>query len=198
MPYMFVLEPHPAELHSAGDPSRAHPSASSLRDQASPGVLESSPQPPPPRSPTPLFSQSPLYPAGSELTPSPATTATTTTSDSSEATLASSRCTFLNRPWLRFCEIRREHLVNPISPERLLEITREESPAPTSISRKGGLIGEHVEVVKFSFRAGGDKVFHKRLTGALIQRKRLLQNEYRPVRVLFPLSFPPLRHHRAA
>jgi len=31
-------------------------------------------------------------------------------------------------------------------------------------------------VVKFSFRAGGDKVFHERLKNALIQRKWLLQN----------------------
>ena len=37
MPYMFVLESHPVELHSAGDPCRVHPSVSSLRDQAIPG-----------------------------------------------------------------------------------------------------------------------------------------------------------------
>jgi len=143
----------------------------------SPGVLESSPQQPPPRSPTPLSSLSPLYPAGSEPTSSSSTTATTATGDSSEATFACPRCTFLNHPWLRSCEICGEHLVSPdLTPEQLLEITRGESPAPTSISRKGGLIGENVEVVKFSFRAGGDKVFHERLKNALIQRKWLLQN----------------------
>lgn len=140
-------------------------------------MLESSPQQPPPRSPTPLSSLSPLYPAGSEATPSPITTNTTTTGDNSEATFACPRCTFLNHPWLRSCEICGEHLVSPdLPPEQLLEITRGESPAPTSISRKGGLIGENVEVVKFSFRAGGDKVFHERLKNALIQRKWLLQN----------------------
>lgn len=32
-----------------------------------------------------------------------------------------------------------------------------------------------LDIVKFSFRAGGDKVFHERLKGALIQRKWLLQ-----------------------
>lgn len=37
MPYMFVLESHPLELHSAGDPCRVHPSVSSLWDQAIPG-----------------------------------------------------------------------------------------------------------------------------------------------------------------
>ncbi|CUS11421.1 unnamed protein product [Tuber aestivum] len=49
-----------------------------------------------------------------------------------------------------------------LPPQQLLEIIRGESPAPTSISCKSGLIG--------------DKVLHEPLKKALIQRKWLLQN----------------------
>jgi ESCRT-II complex subunit VPS36 len=45
-----------------------------------------------------------------------------------------------------------------------------------STARKGGLVGERVDAVKFSFRAGGDRVFQDRLKNALIQRKWLLRD----------------------
>lgn len=51
-----------------------------------------------------------------------------------------------------------------------------DSPAPISSNRKDGLIGQTIDIVKFSFRAGGDKVFYERLKNALIQRKWLLHN----------------------
>jgi len=35
---------------------------------------------------------------------------------------------------------------------------------------------DHNESIKFSFRVGGDKVFHEKLRGALVQRKWLLQS----------------------
>ncbi|CAZ84428.1 unnamed protein product [Tuber melanosporum] len=177
-PICSFSNPIPSNYIPQVTPAASIPPCLACGIRPSPEVLESSSQQPPPRSPTPLSSLSPLHPAGSELTPSPATAATTTAlGDSDEATFACPRCTFLNHRWLRSCEICGERLISPDIPaEQLLEITRGESPAPTSISFKGGLVGESVEVVKFSFRAGGDRVFHERLKNALIQRKWLLQN----------------------
>ncbi|PUU81596.1 hypothetical protein B9Z19DRAFT_1099673 [Tuber borchii] len=125
--------------------------------RASPGVLESSPQLLPRRSPTPLSLLSLLYSTGSKPTPSPATTAAST-NNSSEATFACPKYTFLNYPSLCPGEICGERLLCPdLTPDQLLEIRRGESPALTSISRKGGLISENGEVVKISFRPFGEK-----------------------------------------
>lgn len=52
---------------------------------------------------------------------------------------------------------------------------RPESPGPTMHSQTLDL-DHSLECVKFSFRAGGEKVFHERLKGAMLQRKWLLQN----------------------
>lgn len=58
---------------------------------------------------------------------------------------------------------------------RITSGDRSESPAPlfaqSSISNT-----EINECIKLSFRGGGEKIFHERLKGALIQRKWLLQN----------------------
>ena len=52
---------------------------------------------------------------------------------------------------------------------------RPESPGPTMDGHISDL-DHSVECVKLSFRGGGDKVFHERLKGAMLQRKWLLQN----------------------
>ena len=54
-------------------------------------------------------------------------------------------------------------------------IRRPESPGPVL---DGGVASnsEVIECIKFSFRAGGDKIFYERLKGAMTQRKWLLQN----------------------
>lgn len=86
------------------------------------------------------------------------------------------RCTFKNHPSLVSCEMCGASLVtNPaqralISPDSL---GRTDSPGP---SRSPGMMpSDPTESIKFSFRAGGEKVFHEKLKGALVQRKWLLQ-----------------------
>ena len=54
-------------------------------------------------------------------------------------------------------------------------IGRPESPGP-SLDKAGLGADSDRECVKFSFRAGGEKIFHERLKGAMVQRKWLLQN----------------------
>lgn len=54
-------------------------------------------------------------------------------------------------------------------------IGRPESPGPSLDGASLG-IDNDTECVKFSFRAGGEKIFHERLKGAMVQRKWLLQN----------------------
>lgn len=52
---------------------------------------------------------------------------------------------------------------------------RPESPGPSLNGANSGF--ENIsECIKFSFRAGGEKIFHERLKGAMVQRKWLLQN----------------------
>jgi ESCRT-II complex subunit VPS36 len=91
-----------------------------------------------------------------------------------------SRCTFENHPSLTTCEIcsasltaggdRRSQLINESAAQR------PDSPGPTSTTTPSILNTSTTEPLKFSFRAGGDKVFHERLKSALIQRKWLLQS----------------------
>ncbi|EMC93532.1 hypothetical protein BAUCODRAFT_37220 [Baudoinia panamericana UAMH 10762] len=86
------------------------------------------------------------------------------------------RCTFHNHPSLTICEICGASLSTiasaalPVadSPER------PESPGPSLGSTIVG--DESIETIKFSFRAGGEKVFLERLKGAMVQRKWLLQS----------------------
>ncbi|KAE8144769.1 vacuolar protein sorting protein [Aspergillus avenaceus] len=97
----------------------------------------------------------PLYPAGS---------------------LSCPRCTFVNHPSLIECEICGASLGNstplPASHENDY---RSESPAP--VFEQGSIRNTEVtECVKLSFRGSGEKIFHERLRGALIQRKWLLHN----------------------
>lgn len=54
-------------------------------------------------------------------------------------------------------------------------IGRPESPGPV-LDGANPRIDNEIECVKFSFRGGGEKVFHERLKGAMVQRKWLLQN----------------------
>ncbi|OJJ46400.1 hypothetical protein ASPZODRAFT_66606 [Penicilliopsis zonata CBS 506.65] len=95
---------------------------------------------------------------------------------SSNAQIACPRCTFVNHPSLHECEI----CGAPLAPGNSASArdgskSRSESPAPffdqSSIKNT-----EIKDCIKLSFREGGDKTFHERLKGALIQRKWLLHN----------------------
>lgn len=88
------------------------------------------------------------------------------------------RCTFLNHPSLLACELCGAPLLSVESKaaEVLGEsVGRPESPGPSLDGAGIGVDGDG-ECVKFSFRAGGEKIFHERLKGAMVQRKWLLQN----------------------
>ena len=52
---------------------------------------------------------------------------------------------------------------------------RSQSPGP-SLDRPEDAVSGSNDYIKLSFRAGGEKIFHERLKGAMIQRKWLLQN----------------------
>ncbi len=83
------------------------------------------------------------------------------------------RCTFRNHPQLPSCEMCSTPLLAAKSPRP--EASRSESPGPV-LDSTSSTIGNAPECVKLSFRAGGDKIFHERLKGAMVQRKWLLQN----------------------
>ncbi|KGO71007.1 Zinc finger, RanBP2-type [Penicillium italicum] len=86
-------------------------------------------------------------------------------------TVSCPRCTFVNHPSLVECEI----CGAPLSAGSLANTNREGSPAP--LFEQSHIANTEVgESIKLSFRAGGDKTFHERLKGALVQRKWLLQN----------------------
>ncbi|MBE7180186.1 MAG: hypothetical protein INR71_03090 [Terriglobus roseus] len=91
-----------------------------------------------------------------------------------KSTFRCPRCTFENHPSLLSCEICGASLVS--APDKRLDLHpgRSESPGPTldALSLQDGA----VESVKFSFRGGGEKIFHERLKSALVQRKWLLQS----------------------
>nr|OQO28827.1 hypothetical protein B0A51_05240 [Rachicladosporium sp. CCFEE 5018] len=88
------------------------------------------------------------------------------------------RCTFGNHASLSTCEIcgasltamnnRRSHLISD-------SIARPESPGP-SLGGESIVGSDTIETIKFSFRAGGEKVMLERLNEALVQRKWLLQS----------------------
>lgn len=82
------------------------------------------------------------------------------------------RCTFHNHPSLRVCEICGSTLPST-TPAAFAESStskRSASPAP-EISHATD--SDEPVSMKFSFRAGGDKVFYERLKGAMVQRKWL-------------------------
>ncbi|KAJ6124926.1 hypothetical protein N7471_012243 [Penicillium samsonianum] len=86
-------------------------------------------------------------------------------------TVSCPRCTFVNHPSLVECEI----CGAPLSTSSSASANRVDSPAP--LFEQSHIANTEVrESIKLSFRAGGDKTFHERLKGALVQRKWLLQN----------------------
>ncbi|KAI9844822.1 MAG: hypothetical protein M1837_005240 [Sclerophora amabilis] len=94
-----------------------------------------------------------------------------------KSTLHCPRCTFLNHPSLITCEICGAPLPGSNASDLIVDngsTHRSESPGPLLAP---GAISEHEapESVKFSFRAGGEKIFYERLKGAMVQRKWLLQ-----------------------
>jgi ESCRT-II complex subunit VPS36 len=95
-----------------------------------------------------------------------------------ETSVTCPRCTFHNHPSLLVCEVCGASLLpsESLRPTgNISSITREESPGPR-LDRSSIDEATEPESVKFSFRAGGEKIFHERLKGALIQRKWLLRN----------------------
>ncbi|KAJ5543106.1 hypothetical protein N7461_009109 [Penicillium sp. DV-2018c] len=87
------------------------------------------------------------------------------------ATVPCPRCTFVNHPSLVECEM----CGAPISASSLTSASRVDSPAP--IFEQSHIMNTEVsDCIKFSFRAGGDKIFYERLKGALVQRKWLLRD----------------------
>lgn len=97
---------------------------------------------------------------------------------SSESGFQCPRCTFRNHPQLLSCELCGAPLLFAES-SRLegLEsgISRSESPGPVLDSASLGL-ENGPECIKLSFRTGGEKIFHERLKGAMVQRKWLLKD----------------------
>lgn len=84
------------------------------------------------------------------------------------------RCTFVNHPSLLECEICSAPLATASALRPALgDDSRSESPAP--FFEQGTIINTEItNCIKLSFRGGGEKTFHERLKGALIQRKWLL------------------------
>jgi ESCRT-II complex subunit VPS36 len=81
------------------------------------------------------------------------------------------RCTFHNHPSLQNCEICGADL--PRSGISASQPDRPTSPGPEIANLN--LDDESYQSIKFSFRAGGDKMFYERLKNAMVQRKWLLQ-----------------------
>jgi ESCRT-II complex subunit VPS36 len=106
-------------------------------------------------------------------------TSSSATASNSPAQLSSSgvpgqcpRCTYQNDSAMTVCEICQAPLVYSTIAKQD-EIDRTESPGPFLNERAPS---EEPLEVKFSFRAGGEKIYYERLRSALVQRKWLLQN----------------------
>lgn len=88
------------------------------------------------------------------------------------------RCTYQNFPGMTSCEMCSAPLqAGSNRASRLIEETsnRPESPGPSLPG--SSIVDDHtIETIKFSFRAGGEKMFLDRLQEALVQRKWLLQS----------------------
>ncbi|KAI9865115.1 MAG: hypothetical protein M1813_002435 [Trichoglossum hirsutum] len=137
--------------------------------------------------PVPVATSQPAQPAQTLLESSYARSDTDCDGDHDEASAGSvrstatfqcPRCTFRNHPSLLSCEICGASLVSSSVPAHLLaaaELHRSESPGP-SLNTLGVNGNDAAESIKFSFRAGGEKIFYERLKGAMVQRKWLLQN----------------------
>ncbi|KAL8951362.1 MAG: hypothetical protein Q9222_002663 [Ikaeria aurantiellina] len=88
------------------------------------------------------------------------------------------RCTFQNHPSLLECEICGASLISAEDPNyQTFSQTqpRPESPGP-SLDGQPDQFAKDPECIRFSFRAGGEKIFYERLKGAMTQRKWLLRN----------------------
>ena len=88
------------------------------------------------------------------------------------------RCTFENHPSLLLCEMCGLSLVSsaPSSAQRVEAAHRRlDSPGPT-LDGSSRNSQDEPESIKISFHAGGEKIFHERLKGAMIQRKWLLSS----------------------
>lgn len=87
------------------------------------------------------------------------------------------RCTFKNHPSMTSCEICGASLeqgnLTSQGVNRAPGLPRTESPGPSLANST--LNADPSESLKFSFRAGGERIFLERVKGALIQRKWLLQ-----------------------
>ena len=106
------------------------------------------------------------------------------------------RCTFHNHPSLLACEVCGVALVSSetLRPEEGSQsIAREESPGPR-LERSSIDEVTEPESIKFSFRAGGDKIFHERLKGALVQRKWLVRHA---PPIPEPVRFPSIERNGA-
>ena len=92
------------------------------------------------------------------------------------ASISCPRCTFVNHPSLRECEMCGASLASASSlAGHSLDRDGTESPAP--FFKQGSITNMEVtDHIKLSFREGGEKIFHERLKGALVQRKWLLYN----------------------
>ena len=83
------------------------------------------------------------------------------------------RCTFLNHPSLLTCELCSAPLISAEFPTEVDNRScRTESPGPTV----NPLSHSSTTNVKLSFRGGGEKIFHERLKGSMVQRKWLSHN----------------------
>lgn len=109
------------------------------------------------------------------------------------------RCTFQNHPSLLECELCGASLISaedPHPPASSTVSARPESPRP-SLEGRATNLNEDAEEIKFSFRAGGEKIFYERLKGAMTQRKWLLQNAP-PLPRLHRLSSNPVPDGRSS
>jgi ESCRT-II complex subunit VPS36 len=85
------------------------------------------------------------------------------------------RCTFLNDASLLACELCGAPLLAQDVPAGLDQsVPRTDSPGPI-LNHLPPPGMESNESIKLSFRRGGEKIFHERLKGCMIQRKWLLQ-----------------------
>ena len=101
---------------------------------------------------------------------------TSTVSQSSE--IQCPRCTFSNHPSLLSCEICGLSLLSTGTKVAIGHegyFGRAESPGP-SLERPNAGLENDSECIRFSFRLGGEKIFHERLKNAMVQRKWLLHN----------------------
>ncbi|KAF1982639.1 Vps36-domain-containing protein [Aulographum hederae CBS 113979] len=96
------------------------------------------------------------------------------THNTSTPTFQCPRCTFRNHPSLTTCEMCSASLVTMNKRLEVAGIKRAESPGLSLSTSSPG--EESMENIKFSFRAGGEKIFLERVKSALIQRKWLLHS----------------------